>query len=194
MTKLNNRFEDEDYDFIVKGESPDYSLAIIFAWTVIILTVLLSCETEASVMSCDSVDEMNESQVTVLLKSYERGLESDLGYTLAAIAWKESSAGKYRVNPLSSDYGAYGINYKTVQRITGFSYYESIGVIQDIIFNDDEGATFALETLEWNMKHHKGDWRKAVMHYNAGNQYWLGKEYASEISTKVKILQTCLPM
>lgn len=46
-------------------------------------------------------------QKAVLLKAYEYGAPHDLGYTLAAIAWKESCAGEYRMNFQDPSAGIY---------------------------------------------------------------------------------------
>jgi len=149
---------------------------------------------EASVMSCKEVSKLSDKQVMNVYKSYQRGSEDDLGYTLAAIAWRESSLGKYRVNYRSNDYGVYGINLATIQRLEKTDkYYKTVEHIQETIFDDDKGAQYALRTLRWNLQYHKGDWRKAVMHYNKGNKWWLGQDYVNDISIKVRILRTCLP-
>lgn len=158
------------------------------------LTYMYPWSSKASVLDCKDIVSLNDSQVQVLLKSYERGVQDDLGYTLAAIALKESSAGKYRINPKSGDYGAYGINYKTVARLEKVSYYKSIPLLQEIITDDDKGAKYALKTLKWNMKHFKGDWRKAIMMYNKGSNWKSGTKYASEVAMNVRILRTCLPL
>ena len=158
------------------------------------LTYMYPWSSKASVLDCKDIVSLNDSQVQVLLKSYERGVQDDLGYTLAAIAWRESSAGKYRINPKTGDFGSYGINYKTVQRISKVSYYQSINLVEEIIFDDDKGAQYALTTLKWNLNHFKGNWRKALMMYNRGHNWQHGTEYASDIAIKVRILRTCLPM
>lgn len=149
-----------------------------------------------SVYSCDEVIELDDSQLAMVFKSYQLGYEDDLGYTLAAISWQESSLGKYRVNPLSNDYGAYGINYLTIQRIDKINYYKTIKVLEKVIFNDELGSKYALETLRWNLRHFKGDWRKSIAMYNAGFQWRSqeAREYVVEIVNKVNTLKTCLPM
>lgn len=149
---------------------------------------------KAAVLDCKDISALNDSQVQVIFKSYERGYEDDLGYTLAAISWRESSAGKYRINPKSGDYGVYGINYKTVMRLDDLNYYQAIDVLEQIVFDDDKNAEYALKTLRWNMKHFKGDWRKAIAMYNKGSQWRSGTAYASDIAIKVRQLRTCLPM
>ncbi len=158
----------------------------------IFMTLLLG-RAEAFVIDCKELNNFNRSQVYNLYKSYERGVQDDLGYTLAAIAWRESSAGKYRVNYNSKDYGLYGISVHTIQRLEDTNnYYKTVEHIQEVVHNDEKGAQYALETLRWNLKYHQGNWRKAVMHYNAGNKWWLGKDYIKDISLKVQFLKTCL--
>lgn len=148
---------------------------------------------EASVYSCEAITKLSDSQVHNLQQSYEFGLQEDLGYTLAAISWRESSAGKYRINYKSNDYGSFGINYNTVQRLEKIkSYYKTIEHLQQLVYDDYKGSRYAIATLKWNLKHHKGNWRKAVMHYHVGNKWWLGREYANDIALKVNILKTCL--
>ncbi len=163
------------------------------ALLVVALTLLIGNKAEASVMDCDSVSKLSDTQVYNVYKSYERGAKDDLGYTLAAIAWRESSLGKYRVNPTTSDYGLYHINFKTIKRIDKLDYYPAIQAAQEVVWDDDEGARYALTTLKWNLNHFKSDWRKAIAMYNGGKKWREKASYAADIAIKVRILRTCLP-
>lgn len=163
------------------------------AWLFLLINTLAPPMSQASVLDCKELYKLTNSQVGVIYKSYDRGAQDNLGYTLAAISWRESSLGKYRVNPTSSDYGAYGINYKTIQRIDKVGHYQSIKTIQEVIFDDDKGVKYALETLRWNLRHFKGDWSKALAMYNKGHQWRSGDAYVKDISIKVRQLRTCYP-
>ena len=48
--------------------------------------------------SCVPLEKFNDTQKEVLLRSYLAGYQFGFGYTLAAIAWKESCAGEYKMN------------------------------------------------------------------------------------------------
>lgn len=158
-----------------------------------LMMYLVPLDSKASVWSCAEFDSLSTQQRSNLIKSYHRASQEDLGYTLAAIAWKESSAGKFRVNYRSNDYGLYGINVRTVQRLTGEdNYYRTVEVVQRLIQDDDLGADVALTTLRWNLKYHKGDWQKAIMMYNAGHKWRTAKSYLFDIATYVNVLKNCL--
>lgn len=142
------------------------------------------------------------NQKIALSKAYEYGVTHDYGYTLAAIAWKESSAGKYRLNIETKDVGLFQINAKTAySTLKVTNYYHRIDLVQELINNDYLGAYIAIETLE----HFRAGrqlsipvYKEMLMSYNTGYTWRKSEErkrkalaYSEDVRNKVKTLQEC---
>jgi hypothetical protein len=142
------------------------------------------------------------SQRTALTQAYEYGVPHDLGFTLAAIAWKESSAGKYRLNLDSKDLGLFQINEKTAYNTLGVTnHYHQVQLAQELIYNDHLGAYLAIETLE----HFRAErpltnqvYREMLMSYNTGYSWRRSPEkkrralaYSEDVRSKVSTLMKC---
>lgn len=141
-------------------------------------------------------------QKIALSKAYEYGEPHDYGYTLAAIAWKESSAGKYRLNIESKDIGLFQINAKTAYntlRVT--NYYKRIELVQELLTNDYLGAYIAVETLEHFRAGRRLSaqvYQEMLMSYNTGYTWKTSEErkrkalaYSEDVRHKVRELQRC---
>ncbi|MGP1450279.1 MAG: hypothetical protein ACTTJS_04045 [Wolinella sp.] len=142
-------------------------------------------------------------QKSVLLKAYEYGNPYELGYTLAAIAWKESCAGEYRMNfqdPSAGIYHAYlpGIikKYPSLKQ-NGFTQ----NVIGSMLVKDDAfAAREAISELKYWEKIHKGNWEKMIKSYNKGfswqrdeNANRLATAYYLDVKSRMQKLQVYLP-
>ncbi|AFK66635.1 hypothetical protein COPG_00039 [Colwellia phage 9A] len=158
-----------------------------------VLFTSLCFKSQASEVNCKLYNQLDRHQVTNLFRSVERGAKDDLGITLAAIAIQESMAGKYRVNLKSQDFGLYQISIKTIAGIEKPVNDLQLSVfVQGVIFDDEQGAEYALNVLNYFKKHHDGDWRKMVQSYNAGHNYQNGYDYMLKISHNVKMLKSCM--
>lgn len=151
-----------------------------------------------AVMRCDEWDALTASQKDRVEFSYRKGQPHDLGFTLAAIALNESSAGKYRVVFRTRDFGLYHLNAKTVEDMhPDLGYYKMIALQQDLIYNDDKAADLAIKVLQ----HFQGSfdsWKKVVKSYNRGyrwlkepEQALIAEAYYSKIASTVRMLRTC---
>lgn len=135
--------------------------------------------------------DMTTSQKDVLYKAYKKGADHDLGYTMMAIAWKESTAGKYRVNLNSMDFGVMQNSLKTASTRTGTKgYYKKMELVEALIKDDKLSMNLALEELLYWRKQVDG-WRNMVMAYNVGWAYGGNKSYLKDIVTNVKRFQKC---
>ena len=69
---------------------------------------ILFCMAFSSMTYREELRNLTPRQYAVLMHSLEAGRSEDLGLTLAAIAWKESSFGKEKSNPGDGKHGSYG--------------------------------------------------------------------------------------
>lgn len=159
---------------------------------VVAASLLISaCQVDAA-PQCNLFKMLDDEQQLVVEYSYARGKEIDMGYTLAAIALTESSAGKHRVNLKDPSSGSYHILVHTAAtRLNVTDELGKLNLLHKIATDDVLGATLAiLELSYWDTKH-KGDWRKTVMSYNAGHKFWNGVNYLKKITYYVKELKQC---
>lgn len=137
-------------------------------------------------------------QLWTLQKAYDHGEPQGLGYTMAAIVWKESSAGlklsrKDGEHWSMNSYGPFHILLKTAKKRRGCSSWNCSGVKRKLLNDFQYSADLATEELEyWSQR--LGSYRKAFAAYNAGNA-WSGKKgmsYSRDIRNKIQYLQQCV--
>lgn len=143
-----------------------------------LLKGILFCAALAPSVTAEGAEhcpDLSLSQLHVLQHSYDRGVPHDLGYTLAAIALTESSAGVNLINYRTQDYGIYQGNVKTVCVQSGvydnpvLCNRELTRIVQD----PDVAADHAIETLLWwkdyfSKRKHSKAYEKMIRSYNAG--------------------------
>ena len=167
-------------------------------------TLLLALPKDFALNRCvDDPNRLSPKQRAVLLSSYEYGKVHNLGYTLAAIAWKESCAGEYRMNfqdPSAGIYHAYlpGLlkKYPSLQQ-NGFTQ-NMLGTL--LVRDDAFAAKEAIRELKYWEKIHKGNWAKMIKSYNKGFSWQqnkgankLAESYYRDIKLRVQKLQSYLP-
>lgn len=134
---------------------------------------------------------ITDSHKTVLKRSYELGEPYGLGVTLAALAWKESTAGDYVINAVTRDFGVYQGNVKTICVQAGVwgQNFRCNQEVQSVVENIDNAARHAVETLTYYSSYHANHLPDSMVYeymirsYNrgwsfddqAGDKYW--KEY-----------------
>lgn len=138
--------------------------------------------------------EFSSSQISVLKKSAVYGDLYDMKYTLPAIAWKESSAGKYLVNPADPSFGHFQILIDSAasrENITNID--DKVKLALKIKHSLELGASFAIRELLYWKKVHKGNWDRIWASYNGGFNYKkrMPREYALDIKEKIKYLKKC---
>lgn len=141
--------------------------------------------------------KLDVDQIDTLNRAYQIGESKDLGLTLAAIAMTESSAGKYKSNDVTGDYGVFQTNLKytvkAIEQKTGakMSWRQVRNLKQRLIDDMDTSGTHALIALEYWLDRHNGDWSKAVRSYNAGNNWnsSAGKEYLTKVTKNLRLIK-----
>ncbi|WP_300446705.1 hypothetical protein [uncultured Helicobacter sp.] len=151
---------------------------------------------------CVQPKDFNRNQKQVILKAFKYGAKSGFGYTMAAIAWKESCAGEYHVNFADPSAGIYhahipGLLKKHKQKDTNFMR----NMVGELLMRDDDFASAtALEELNYWHRVRKGNWYEVIKSYNKGFSWEkdkerdkIAQEYAKDVQKRVKILQTYIP-
>lgn len=159
----------------------------------ITLLSMVSCITSAK--GCPSFTPMQDA---LIHQAYYTGLPKDMGYTLAAIVWKESFVGRYvvRVNEKDSGGGSYGvtmIQLETAMWLEGIdSIWEGKAVlVPKLISNDAVALSFALQKLlAAKMTLGTGwTWKALWKAYNGSGSK--AEKYSKDIAVKVKTLRSC---
>jgi hypothetical protein len=151
----------------------------------------------ATASECTARTELSQQQMSVLRQAYDLGRQHDLSYSLAAIAWKESSAGKWLVNAQEASYGPFQILLKTAvartkrdgQTMSGFEQNMLATKLLDIKFS----SSYAIQELEYWQGIHGNNWRAIYASYNGGwnHKKPLPQAYAQDIITKMQRLKGC---
>lgn len=141
--------------------------------------------------------KFDRNQIAVLKESYELGLPFGFGYTLAAIAWQESLAGKYLMNVDDPSFGVHHILISSASNRANIRGIERNRLAKAIIDNSKLSASFAIEELSFWKTELKGDnnrWENIWAAYNGGYNYKSDRAqaYSSSIGNKIGWLKTCL--
>lgn len=158
------------------------------------ITLLLLLSTQA--YACEALEKagLDFDQKLVLRHSFEYGRPYDLSYSLAAIAWKESSGGRYRINLQDPSAGIHMITIRNAmvysgERDTAFNRNK---LAQMLVNDPNLSAGYAVVNLQFWQKVHGNDWRQVVASYNAGySGSQAGQRYAEDIAEKVNVIRKC---
>lgn len=160
--------------------------------------IIASGSVHASQNTTQCVYDFTEQQLNTLATAYHVGKQNDLGYTLAAISWRESRAGEdvvsMRQGLKAANLGAFQNKVKTVgdrQGCKSQKCYANVGV--KLITDQKYAANAALDEMVFWLTYHKQNVRKSLSSYNAGfarNQ--ASASYAADVVKKAKYLQRCV--
>lgn len=158
---------------------------------IMLLTLLLvSCAPVAVANTCS----LTASQYQVLDFSFYEGRKHDLGYTLAAIAMKESNLGNWVVNLNDPSAGDYHVTLNKVLKHKGWADtpFNRNRAASELIHNKQLSADLAINELLYWQRRLKG-WDKAVRAYNAGNNWKSsgGAKYLTDIETNIRKIKEC---
>ncbi|ANV97568.1 hypothetical protein BBW65_01530 [Helicobacter enhydrae] len=160
---------------------------------------LFSLFAQAHTDSCKDIKLFNQDQLDVIEYAYNYGNKYGLGYTMAAIAWQESCAGRYRINfadPSAGIYHAYLPNVIKRHYKKQDTPFRRNVVAEELISNRTFASKIALEELLYWRKIRKNDWKAIIKSYNKGfswennpNKDKQAEAYYQGIAHKVKVLQ-----
>lgn len=178
---------------------------------IIMVNILFADKIDFSKGKCDNIENFNNEQILILLKSYLWGNKYDLGYTLAAISWLESCAGLYQVNLQDPSAGLYHTTITSVMNRHKEIYpseYNKNRLAHFLVKSDRLAAKEALkELLYWknyyslhkkspHNNEYNGIWKSIIKSYNKGTK-WLSSDvsnqnaenYFNSINQKVILLK-----
>lgn len=133
-------------------------------------------------------------QVAVTYNAFQEGLKKDMAYSLAAIAWSESSSGLFLRNP--SDPSA-GVFHVTIDNALSYIKWEDTPenrqkVEQLLIEDFTLAAEFAMINLQFWKSQYGENWKLIWRRYNGGyTDSEASIKYAESIARKVRVISTC---
>lgn len=155
---------------------------------ILILSVLLAISnpveaTHNDSSECSRYNALSEEQKTVLYEAWLHGLQHDYSWTLPAISWAESNAGKWTLNYFSNDFGVMQINIETASRMLGVtSRFKKIELAQQLIEDNELNYYLASRVLKHFQRRRvmtNEVWVEMVKSYNEGYR-WRSNESSAE--------------
>ncbi len=145
----------------------------------LLLTYSLYAEVIFENHCVDNINQLSARQIDVLIKAYRYGEPYGLGFTLSAIAWKESCAGEYRMNFQDPSAGIFHAHIPTV--LKRYPQLKNNGFTQNrigelLVRNDDFAAKEAISQLLYWKKAFNDDWDSVIKSYNKGFSWQKDKE------------------
>lgn len=114
--------------------------------------------------------KFSAEQTEVLRNAWFAGADRDYGWTLAAIAWKESSAGENLVNWRGPAFGPFQNLLKTVAARNNVKTQKGqVQLMNRLITDFDYAAEQAMTELDYWKMRHRGNWNLMVQSYFGGN-------------------------
>ena len=167
-----------------KAKAP---LAVLF------LLAVLSSNSEAAT-SCKEVRDLDSEQLQTLLDSFKLGIDQGYGYSLAAIAWKESLAGKVKVNYADPSFGVFHVNVTYAARRDNVTSGFRKNILAQRLMDDMPfAARHAMQVLDDGKRSvGTGKWRDIWAYYNGGSNWKSVPHYAADIARRIRVLQQCL--
>ena len=140
---------------------------------------------------CAPLFSITDKQWGVLQQAYDTGAPYNLGNTMAAVVFRESTAGKYKINPESGDYGVAHINITTALVRTNTSgYWGKRELITRLVVDDQFNLDLALqELLYW--KGETPSWKAMVSAYNQGWDYDTKSQHTMNMQRLTSMMVSC---
>lgn len=137
---------------------------------------------------------LSTQQVNVLHKAYQAGVEKDMSYSLAAIAWKESSAGRYTINLQDPSAGVFMVSIDNAINYIKWKNtpFNRNRIAQMLIQDFELSAEFAMINLQFWKDQYGENWRLIWRRYNGGySNSEASKKYSADIARKVQKIALC---
>jgi len=132
-------------------------------------------------------------QINVMQQAYDFGKPHNLGWSMAAISWRESSAGVNMANWSDPSFGPFHNFINSVAARHGVMGDDrAMMVLAMRLFNDfDFAAQETVNELNYWISRHGENWPLVWASYNAGNNWNSprGAGYAEDIRQKIVFLR-----
>lgn len=181
----------------IKSETVVKALIITNLIALILVTFFHIAKVEASpVVTCDALSQegLSNRQVEVLHQAFQAGAPKDMSYSLAAIAWKESSAGRYLMNLQDPSAGVFMV---TIENAIGYLKWKDTPfnrnrMAQLLMEDFDLAAEFAMINLQFWVDQYGNDWRTIWKRYNGGySDSERSVKYSRDIARKISVIAEC---
>lgn len=135
--------------------------------------------------------KLTDHQRSVVDFSYSYGKGYDLGYTMVAIAMRESDLGRWNINLQDPSAGPWHVTLDKGLKALGWrnTPLNRNKVAQKMMEDYHFSAKLALDTILWWKNYRKGDWRGAVSGYNGGHKG--NPSYVKIIINNIKKIKMC---
>lgn len=168
-------------------------------------TTIANLSNNTSVVNYSRLDKefksFSNQEYKTMLQIMSYGIKDDLGYTLAAIAWKESMFGRWNLNLSDGKKGSFGpfhilLEYSLRRNNVTNSWGESRLAekhLYDLEFTTNE----AISILKDFKSRENCNLRCAIASYNAGNKghtKQAGQNYANEIFARISYLKKIIKL
>lgn len=139
-----------------------------------------------STAQADECKSFTWYQKHMLQKAYDAGEPFNLGETMRAMAFLESSAGVNLANHRTRDYGLMGIHWRTAsKRFPGIT-------VDRLMYDHDFNLAASLAELEY-WRGYTDNWRDLWASYNGGwTLYESNYEYADKVRSTIRLFRRCL--
>ena len=132
-------------------------------------------------------------QQVVLQDAYDYGKPRGYGWSMAAMAWKETSAGTHRINWNDPSFGIIQINMNTaIKRYKLTTWKKQLEFANKLATNNKFAINVASDELDFWKGVHKGDMRKMWASYNGGYNYKskAPQSYSNDVAKKIAFLKS----
>jgi len=142
------------------------------------------------------LEDLSLSQQETIIWAYKTGKLYNYGYTLAAIAWKESLGGLVKINLFDKPYGSCGIFHNNLKTVIGFMKREhktfiinkfNLNKLCSELQDQPEYSLYeAVKVLNDARQKFKNNWFDIWAYYNGGKNP--NYKYAKDIYYRIKAL------
>lgn len=145
--------------------------------------------------------KLSDYQQYIMYKSFQFGKRYDMGYSLAAIAYRESSAGTQMYNWNDPSAGPFHVLAEHVIKKFNMNADDprDIDLAMNMLSSNFEfAALMAVETLTWWHNRHNGDWFRTWASYTKGYYWWESRpvgtydtamKYANDVRDQIHFIQ-----
>lgn len=157
------------------------------------MLVFLSFQTSASQCPVLTAEKYTDKQINTIHQAYQAGKVKGMSYSLAAIAMRESSGGKYMINLQDPSAGVFHITINNALSYLKWkdNNFNRNRAAQLLIEDFTMSAEFAMINLQFWKDLHGDNWRKIWASYNAGYNWKNGVDYSNDISKKIQKIKLC---
>ncbi len=159
--------------------------------TSLLATSLVLLSPNVLAEECEFFEGLSYYQKEVAYQAFRAGEPHDLGFTMIAIAWKESKLGLYKVRYGYTELDrSYGVMHTVAHwKTKDMTPFKKGRWVQGVIQNDVLSLQIGLSDLLYWKERNEGDWFKMVGSYNGGSIP--NNTYAEDVVSIVKEVKLC---